>query len=328
VERSPAQVVADLAKAHIAARCLHVVAESGVADAIGTGVAKPSEIAAATGLDADAADRILRLLAAHGIFAAQPGGYAHNEASLLLRSDHPQSLRSYVRMTGMSSFWGRFTELDAAARTGKPSVDWRGLIAYFERHPDEAAHFNAAMVAKSRAVLPVVAEAYDYSRFATIVDVGGGRGHLLAAVLERAPHSTGILFDLPQVVADAKRGGTLTERIEIVGGDFFADSLPAADGYLLMDLVHDWADADAARILLAVRAAAPPHARVLIVETLVPEAPGPHFGKTLDIIMLAVTGGRERTRSQYERLFRGAGLRLERVIPTRSEYSIVEGVVA
>jgi hypothetical protein len=322
---SPSQVVGDLAKAHIAARCLHVVALFGVADAVGDVPATPAEIGARTGLDPDAADRILRLLAAHGVFAAERDGYSHNPASRLLRSDHPQSMRSYVRMTGMPAFWNRFTELGTAAKTGRPSVDWRGLLAYFEQHPDEAAHFNAAMVAKSRTMLPAVAEAYDFSGFATIADIGGGRGHLLQAVLERAPRAAGILFDLPQVVAETDEA--LGPRVEVVAGNFFEDTLPAADAYLLMDLIHDWSDADAARILAAVRAAAPAYARVLIIETLVPETAGPHFGKTLDVIMLAVTGGRERTRTQYTALLSAAGLRLERVLATRSEYSLIEAVV-
>jgi hypothetical protein len=232
-----------------------------------------------------------------------------------------------VRMTGMPSFWNRFTELSIAARTGRPSVDWRGLLAYFEQHPDEAEQFNAAMVAKSRAVVPAVADAYDFRRFAMIADIGGGRGHLLRAVLERAPRASGILFDLPQVVAETARREPLPPRIDLVAGDLFVDPLPAADAYLLMDLIHDWPDVDAARILAAVRAAAPGNARVLIIETLVPEAAGPHFGKTLDVIMLAVTGGRERTQSGYAELLAAADLRVERVIATRSEYSIVEATV-
>jgi len=177
-------------------------------------------------------------------------------------------------------------------------------------------------------VLPAVASAYDFSRFATIADVGGGRGHLLEAVLERAPEASGILFDLPQVVAETRAAQPLSARIAVVGGDFFSDPLPSADAYLLMDLIHDWSNDDAARILAAVRAAAPPHARVLIIETLVPETAGPHFGKTLDIIMLAVTGGRERTRTEYAALLAAAGLRLDRVLATPAEYSIVEAVVA
>jgi hypothetical protein len=323
---TPAQVVGDLAKAHIAARCLHVAASFGVADAVGDAVTTADEIGARTGLDADATHRILRLLAAHGVFTAEPNGYSHNPASKLLCSDHPQSLRSYVRMTGMPSVWNRFTELGVAAQTGRPSVDWRGLLAYFEQHPDEAEYFNAAMVAKSRAVLPAIADAYGFERFATIADIGGGRGHLLRAVLERAPRAAGILFDLPQVVAETTRTEPLPPRTGIVAGDFFKDPLPAADAYLLMDLIHDWSDADASRIFAAVRAAAAPHARVLIIETLVPETAGPHFGKTLDVIMLALTGGRERTRTQFAELLAAAGLRLEDVLATQSEYSIVEAV--
>jgi hypothetical protein len=182
------------------------------------------------------------------------------------------------------------------------------------------------MVAKSRAVLPTVIEAYDFSRFGVIADIGGGRGHLLAAVLDRAPRARGILFELPHVAADAERARSA--RIEIAAGDFFESELPAADLYLLMDLLHDWRDEDAARILAAVRRAAPAHARLLIIETLVPEAPGPHCGKTLDLIMLAVTGGRERTRAQHAALLERAGFRLERVLPTRSEYSLVEALRA
>jgi SAM-dependent methyltransferase len=323
---SPAQVVGDLAKAHIAARCLHVAATFGVADAIGDRPTDPREIGARTGLDPDAVGRILRLLAAHGVFESSAEGYSHNAASRLLRSDHPESLRSYVRMTGMPAFWGRFTELAGAAQAGRPSVDWRGLLAYFEQHPDEAQIFNAAMVAKSRSVLPAVIGAYDFSRYGVVADIGGGRGHLLAAILEHAPTVRGILFELPHVAADAMTSESA--RLEIVAGDFFTTALPMADLYLLMDLLHDWRDDDAARILSAVRRAAPAHARLLIIETLVPETPGPHFGKTLDLIMLAVTGGRERTRAQYAALLERAGLRLERVLPTRSEYSIVEASAA
>ena len=321
----PAQLVADLALAHIAARCLHVVAAAGVADAIGDQPATPREIAAKTGLDPDAVDRMLRLLAAHGIFKAERDGYAHNDASALLRSDHAQSLRSYVRMTGSRGFRDRFTELEVAAKTGRPAADYRDLLGRYERHPDEASFFNAAMVAKSRRVIPAVVESYDFGGCRVLADIGGGRGHLLDAILDRVPEAKGVLFELPQVVTDA--GLRDSARRSVVRGDFFKDTLPAADAYLLMDLLHDWTDADAGRILSAVRRAAPSHARVLIIETLVPEAPGPHFGKTLDIIMLAVTGGRERTEAQYTALLADAGLRLRRVVSTRSEYSIVEAVV-
>jgi hypothetical protein len=317
----PADLVADLSRAHVAARCLHVVAEAGVADVVGEDGAAPAAIAARTGLRADALDRMLRLLAAHGIFArTSDGRYRHTPASRLLRTEEPGSVRSYVRMAGMPAFWDRFTELGRTAATASRRHDMASLVDYLSTHPEEAAIFNAAMVSKSRTVLPAVAAAYDFAPFATIADIGGGRGHLLKAILERAPASRGILFEQPHVIADAQPAPRLT----LAAGDFFSDTPPEADLYLLMDVLHDWNDADAARILAAVRRAAPPRARLLIIETLVPDTPGPHFSKTLDIIMLAVTGGRERTEAEYRALLAATGFTLERVLPTESQYSIVE----
>ena len=319
----PAKLVSDLSRAHIAARCLHVLADCGAADAIPPDGATPAAIAKQTGLSADALDRMLRLLAAHGIFAHGPGGtYRHTPSSATLRTNHPRSVRAYVRMAGMPAFWDRFTELGHTARAGHPRYDMTSLVDYYAAHPEESAIFNAAMVAKARAVLPSVAAAYDFGGFATIVDVGGGRGHLLELVLARAPRTTGILFELPHVIADAAAG----PRMTLVAGDVFRDALPAADAYVLMDVLHDWDDENSVRILRAVRAAAAPQSRLLVIETLVAEEPGPHFGKLVDIIMLAVTGGRERTESQFAALLATTGFRLERVLPTPAQYSIVDAV--
>ena len=323
IPSDPAALLADLSRAHIAARCLHVIADCGAADAVGDAGATPTEIAARTGLDADALDRMLRLLAAHGIFARRDDGkYEHSPASRLLRTDGPGSLRSYVRMAGIPAFWDRFTELGRTARAGGGRHDMASLVDYFATHPDENAIFNAAMVSKSRTVLPAVAAAFEFAPFATIADIGGGRGHLLKLILERTPSARGVLFEQPHVIADTEPA----PRLELIGGDFFVDELPAADLYLLMDLLHDWVDTDAARILSAVRRAAPPQARVLIIETLVPDIPGPHFGKTVDIIMLAVTGGRERTEKQHAALLASTGFEFLRVIPTAAQYSLVEAV--
>jgi len=324
--RPPAQILTDLTNAHVVTRCLHVLADFGVADALDEEPATAAELAARTGMNTDALERMLRLVAAHDVFAAQGKRYAHTPASRLLRSDHPQSLRPLVRMRALPAMWNGLTELAHAARTGQPVRDWASLMSYFAAHPDEAAIFDAAMVAKSLRVVPTVVDAYDFSRFAIVADIGGGRGHLLQGILERNPQTSGVLFDVPRVIANAT--AVATPRLRLTAGDFFVDALPTADAYVLMDLLHDWSDADATRILGAVRRAAPTQARVLIVETLVGEQPGPHFGKTLDIIMLAVTGGRERTPSEHGALLTAAGFRLQRVLPTASQYSVVEAVGA
>jgi hypothetical protein len=315
-------LISDLAKGHIVARCLHVVALHGVADALDGGTITAAELAARTGLHADALDRVLRLLAAHGVFAESGDGYAHTAASRLLRSDHPESMRAYVRMHGLPTLWNGFHELEHAVRTGRPVRDWSRHVADLAAHSDAAAVFNEAMVRKSRAVVPAVLEAYDFGALEVVVDVGGGRGHLLAAIVERWPGLCGVLFELPHVVADAAR--IASPRLRIASGDFFADRLPAAHAYVLMDLLHDWPDEGAIRILSSVRHAALPGARVLIIETLRPEEPGPHIGKTLDVIMLAVTGGRERSFAEHAALLEAAGLHAERVVATGSAYSIVE----
>jgi hypothetical protein len=229
-------------------------------------------------------------------------------------------------MRGSAAMWGGLTELAHAARTGKPLRDWTALVEYFGAHPEEAAIFNEAMVAKSQRVVPAVLDACDFSRFAVVADVGGGRGHLLQAVLARCPGTSGVLFEMPHVIREAAE--IASPRLALVAGDMLVDPLPRADAYVLMDLLHDWADEDAAAILTAVRRAAPAEARVLIVETLVAETPGPHVGKTLDITMLTVTGGRERTPTEHGALLAGAGFRVERVVPTASHYSVLEASVA
>jgi O-methyltransferase domain len=322
----PEQALWSLINSHAIARCVQVIAEFGVADALADRPMTAAELAAQTGMNADALHRMLRLLVAHDMFAHEAEGYRHTPASELLRTDHPRSLRALARMVGMPVMWNDFTELASVAKTGKPALDWAGLVAYFAAHPEESSLFNQAMVSKSARVVPAVIAAYDFSPFRLIADIGGGRGHLLRAILERTPTASGILFDLPHVIADIADHDL--ERLRLQPGDFFTDALPTADAYVLMEVIHDWADQDAGKILAAVRRAAPAHARLLIVEALVSESPGPHPSKVLDIFMLAVTGGRERTPSEYKALLAGAGFRLERVIPTPSQYSVVEAVVA
>jgi hypothetical protein len=234
-------------------------------------------------------------------------------------------MKGFAQMIGMPVVWNDFTELAKPATTGEPALNFGELMAYFADHPNEATIFNQAMAGKSGSIVSAVIKAYDFTPFSTIADIGGGHGHLLRAILDTAPSASGVLFELPHVVAEV---GVGSDRLTLAAGDFFADPLPVADAYVLMEVIHDWPDEKAAKILAAVRKSAPAHARVLIVEALVSEAPGPHFSKTLDIIMLAVTGGRERTPSEYEALLEAAGFRLERIVPTPSQYSIVEATVA
>jgi hypothetical protein len=230
-------------------------------------------------------------------------------------------------MIGSPAIWNSFGALEHSLRTGEAAItkiDPNGFFSYLSKHPKESQIFNEAMKAKSHADIAAVLPAYDFSIFRLIADIGGGHGHLLQAVLQTAPASTGVLFDQPQVIAEV--ANQASARLHLQAGDFFNDQLPICDAYLMMNIIHDWDDVTAAQILSAVRRVAPPGAKLLVIETIVPDTPEPHMAKELDVNMLAVTGGRERTRAEYEVLFSGSGFKLLRVVPTASPYSILEAV--
>jgi hypothetical protein len=228
-------------------------------------------------------------------------------------------------MFGLPMNWAVYGELGHAVRTGFPAAEKvlpGGFWSRFAEHPDEAGIFNAAMAAKAHGQVAGVLAAYDFTGFGVVGDIGGGRGHLLEAVLESAPAAKGVLFDLPHVVAEA--GDVASERLSLLGGDFFRDPLPVCDAYLVMEVIHDWGDEEAGAILKAVHRAAPPHARLLLIEQIVPEDPGPHWSKSLDIHMLALLGGKQRTRREYEALLDRSGFVFEREIDTGADISILE----
>jgi hypothetical protein len=310
-------------------RCLHVVAELGVADALGDQPQSTEAIAKATGTDPQALYRVLRLLASVGIFEWKDGTWRHSDPSHFLRSNHPGSLRDYVRMLGLPVFWSAFEDLEHSLRTGECAFTKRhpeGVFEYLANHPKEGQIFDSAMTSKSHRDIGAIVPAYDFSQFAIIADIAGGRGHLLRAILKNSPTTQGILFDQPHVVVQvAPENG---EKLTVIAGNFFTDSMPKADAYLLMNIIHDWPDAESIKILSAIRRAMPAGARVLIIETVVPNTPGPHLSKELDIAMMALPGGMERTQEQYASLAAKCALRLERMVETLSPYSVLEVVAA
>ena len=178
------------------------------------------------------------------------------------------------------------------------------------------------MVGKAQVQMPAVVGAYDFSRFGTIADIGGGHGHLLQAILKANRSARGILFDLPNVTKEAT--GIANDRLKLQGGDFFKDALPAADAYTIMEVIHDWPDDESVAIFKAIRKAAKPGAALLVIEQLIPEGNEPHWSKMLDIHMLTLLGGKQRTEEEYRDLLRRGGFELQRVHPTHSDVSIME----
>ena len=324
-EANPFETLIQLAGGACLPRCLHVVAEIGVADAFDEDPQTPAQLAAKVGANPDALARVLRLLSAYGVFQVERGKVRHSPASRLLRSDHPQSMRPLARMFGLDINWKSYDEFEQSVRTGEPSskkILPEGFWGYFAEHPDAGRIFNEAMTAKAQTQVPAVVAGYEFSPFATIADIGGGRGHLLRAVLQANPSARGVLFDLPNVIQDA--AGVAADRLSLQAGDFFKDALPKADCYLIMEVIHDWGDKESQSIFEAIRRAAQPGAKLLVIEQMVPDDNLPHWSKMLDIHMLALLGGKQRTREEYTALLRPAGFKVVQVHPTRSDVSILE----
>ena len=321
----PAQTILQLSTAYWASRCLHLAAELGVADVLGEEPQTAETLAEALGVKADPLGRVLRCLTNYGVFEMADGKFAHSAASRLLKSDGHPSLRALPRMMGLKMHWDAYGQLEHCLRTGEPGVDratGEGLFDYFERNPAEGRIFDDAMTSKSFAQIGPALAAYDFSPFKTIADVGGGAGHLLAAVLDATPGAEGVLFDLPPVVERAAE--RLHPRIRYVGGSFFEDPIPACDAYLMMTVLHDWSDAECAQILAAIKRGAPAGAKLLLLECGVGPAPGVHFSKNLDIEMLVMTTGRERTAEEWTGLLADGGWRLTRIVPTHGISAIIE----
>jgi hypothetical protein len=324
-ETDPFLIIRMMAGEACVPRSLHVVADLGVADALEEEPRTAAQLAASVGANPDALGRVLRLLSSYGVFEMGGDKFRHSPASRLLRSDHPHSMRSLARMFGLPVNWDAYSEFAHAVKTGRPATEKTlpsGFFGYLKDHPEAGRIFNEAMVAKAQVQVPAVVGGYDFSRFGTIADIGGGRGHLLQAVLETNRSARGILFDLPNVIQDA--APVQSDRLKLQAGDFFKDSLPAADGYLIMEVIHDWPDEESVAIFRAIRKAAKPGAALLVIEQLIPEGNEPHWSKMLDIHMLTLLAGKQRTEEEYRELLRGSGFQLVRVHPTHSDVSILE----
>lgn len=310
-------------------------AEMGLADRFGDASRQAADLASELGLHAISLHRFLRSLAGLGLFTeTSPGAFALTETGAALRTGAPGAARSAIRSLIGGPFAEAWSDIGYSLRTGEPSFENQhgmGLFEYVQQNPGMAAMFSETMVGFHGTEPPAVAEAYDFSGIATLVDVGGASGNMLGNVLSRHPGLKGVLYDLPHVVTDAPpllgRFG-VADRVTIEGGSFFEGVPRGHDAYLLSHIIHDWDEQENATILGHCRDAMKPDGRILIVEMVLPEGDTPHPGKLLDMMMLLGPGGRERTPSEYAELLAASGLRLTRVVPTASAVSVVEAVRA
>lgn len=310
---------------------LYVVAERGVADLLADGPQTSVELAQAAGLHEPSLYRLLRSLTGFGVFTEEsPRRFALTPLSSTLKTGDPSAGRELVlTQQWVSRAVAELPRVVASGETGMQLAFGMPVFEYLTQHPQESADFNRTMIAFAAAELPAVAEAYDFSGVHRIVDVGGGTGALLATVLGRYPLVSGVLFDRPSVIDEAHATLTehgVTERCEVVGGDFFESTLPSGDVYLMSHIVHDWDDDRCVAILRNCRKTIDPEGRLLLIEMVLPPGDEPHPAKMFDMYMLVLSAGMERTAEEYGELLHRGGFRLTRIVPTQSAVSVIEAL--
>jgi SAM-dependent methyltransferase len=314
-------------------QALSVVARFRIADHLATGPKTASELAAAIGLNSGHLYRLMRALTGLRLFEADESGrFSLTPMGNMLRSDVSGSVRAIATYVADPWSWKPWGELAECIKSGQPVFNrmfGEGAFDYLGKHPDEARTFNEGMTGFSQQAAAAVMKVYDFSKFGTIVDVGGGYGTLLIAILNETQSARGIVFDAPSVAAEAAKAisaAGLSERCRAEGGDFF-EAVPAhGDLYLLKHVIHDWNDASATRILRTCRSAIPPSGKLLLVETIVPPGFAPHMSHMLDLEMMVLCDGKERTEPEYREVLAGSGFRLTRVIPTEGAHGLIEAV--
>ncbi|GAA4224523.1 methyltransferase [Actinomadura meridiana] len=321
----------ELVMGSMVTQAVYVAARLGIADAVVDGPLTVAEIARRVDADPDATGRLLRLLGGYSVFAERPGGrYGQTSMSAALRADAPMSMRGMALLMGGSVHWEDWGHLEDAVRTGEPVVPklrGMGVYDYLDANPEFAEVFNAGMGNLSNLETDAVAAAYDFTRFGTIVDVFGGRGALLAALLRRAPKARGILVDerAPDLAATGLfREAGVEDRCEIDTTGLFEVPPSGGDAYVLKHILHEWPEPKALEILRNIRGVIGPDGRLLIMEFVVPEGGGRHPAKLVDLWLMLLIGGRERTSVEYAGLLAAAGFTLTRVVGTASTVSIIE----
>ncbi len=328
----PGEVLMQLATGYMASAALYAATKLGIPDILKSGPKPVSEIARACAANEDAVFRVMRALASAGVFdEIAPRTFALTADGELLISDRPDSLRPMVLWLDDKFHFDTYPELPYAMKTGQTVVEkvfGETCFGYFEKNPDESKVFNEAMTGFSRMFMPAVLDAYDFSWLngKTLVDVGGGHGYLMTSILKKYPEIHGVVSDLEHVVAGASemiRNAGVESRCTTHCGNFF-ESVPPADAYIMKHIIHDWDDEKSTTILKNCARAGRGKTRVLLTESVVAPGNEPHFAKWLDLEMLLLPGGKERTEADFAKLFEGAGFKLNRVVPTKGALYVIE----
>jgi hypothetical protein len=313
-------------------RAVYLAAKLKLADRVGERVSL-AELAAATGTQPAALRRLMRALTAHGIFREEADSFTQTPVSEALRTDHPASMRAVAEVELGHDHYDSWRNIEDCLRGDGIAFDrlyGKPVWQYYAEHPELEALFGEAMTSITALANAGVLGAYSFEPFKRAVDVGGGHGSFLSAILELHPKAVGILYDLPTVAEKAAAGDYVRRhdgRLRAVGGDFFKE-VPVGDLYLLRFILHDWDDARSVQILSNIRKEIAPNGRLVVIEMVLPGPNEPHVGPLMDLNMMVMTGGLERTEADFAALFDKAGFRLQRRVATASPFSVLEAAPA
>lgn len=328
---SPPQQISRMLNAYWISQALYVAAKLGLADLLKDGSRTAADLATATQTRPRPLYRLMRALASVGVFAEDDRQrFSLTPLAECLRSDVPGSQRSMAITTG-DLFYLAWGELLYGVQTGQTAFDkvyGQPVFDYLSQNPAQARLFDETMVGVHGRETAAILDAYDFSGVKVLADIGGGNGSVITAILHKYPEMKGILFDLPGVVERARANiemAGLVDRCQVIGGNFFESVPSGADAHLLRHIIHDWDDEKATTLLRNVHRAMGAGGELLVVESVIPPGNGASFGKLLDLAMLVIPGGEERTEDEYRKLYEAAGFRLTRIVATKVEVGVIEG---
>ncbi len=316
-------------------RSLYAAAKLGLADLLKAGPRSVAELAKLSETHPPSLYRLLRALASAGVFSENPDGrFATTALAATLEADAPASLRGFaIAELGEDHYpaWGEFLHCLRTGEIGFDRLFGMNVWEYRAQHPADARIFDEAMASYTAAVNQAILGSYDFSSFKKVFDIGGGDGSLITGILKANPATAGMVFDLPHAVMHAQAridSAGLGKRCQAANGDFFESVPGGGDAYVLKWIIHDWVEERAVAILKNCRRAMPKHGKLLLIEAVIPAGNTPSFHKFMDLNMLVMTGGHERTEAEYRALLAASGLNLTRIVPTQSEMSVLEAAPA
>lgn len=331
ITATPAEFAVKLIEGLWLSRAVWAAIDLGVAEQVGTVPKSVEELAAKTGSDAGALYRLMRALATAGVFEEHPARrFSETPLSRMLREDSPQSLRNSLLCELGNEHLDAWVGISDALRTGECAFDKRfgmPIWAYYQSNPERGQIFERCMSEFNAPIHRAVLDSWQPRGFRRVMDIGGGEGKVVSAILSLEPEATGIIFDVPEVVQMANerlRKEGADDRCTAIAGDFFAGMPGGCDLHVMKWIIHDWDDARALQILRNSRAAIEPGGRLALIESVISENGDGLMGKLMDLNMLAMTGGRERTATEYRELLAAAGYQVTRIVPTQSFVSVIE----